>query len=230
MLILIVLLIIFQWTNEIILCFCEIKNKIFRFYFYLIPTLVLIYFIVCSFNLFKEVFLIITLYNLYLIIFMLINSIGYKSLDIKKNFFKNFKKIIQQTSFFSSFCISFANLIWRLLILSMCGKILAGIYFASFAIGSFPGTIFNISFGPTMLRKNIKFRKIHINSALAIFFICLFVLGYLSIRHKNLIFIEGANTQIFGTFLSLCGSIFMVRGLYFRQYILQKTKFQEKNF
>ena len=230
LLILIVLMIVFQWINEIILSYLEIKKKNKFFYYYLIPTIGLILVIFFKFNIFAKSLLIILSYNIFIILFVLTNSPTIKNLNIKKNFYENFKKIIKQTSFFSSFCISFANLVWRLFIISTCGKILAGIYFASFAIASFPGTMFNISYGPTILRKNITLKKVYIYLALLLLFFSLLILAYLSFQQKDFIFIKESSTQIFATLVSLGGSVFMLRGLYIRQYILQKTKFQEKIF
>ena len=40
------------------------------------------------------------------------------------------------------------------------------------------------------------------------------------------IFINLSYTQIFGTFLSLLGSYFMIKGQYVRQYLIQKTQHQ----
>ena len=103
-------------------------------------------------------------------------------------------------------------------------KIIAGIYFASFAIGSLPGTLFNNSFGPSMIKKNLKIKNLklfYLFTYLVIFFF--FVLCYFNI---DKIFLENQITQLFGTSLSLLGSIFMIKGLYFRQYIIQKTSFK----
>lgn len=110
-----------------------------------------------------------------------------------------------------------------------CGKILAGIYFAGFAIGSLPGTFFNNSFGPSMIKKNLQFKKIIklLNYFFIILITCLAI--YVTKIYKN-IFVNNFDTQIACTFLSLLGSFFMVKGLYLRQYLIQKTKNQSRIF
>jgi hypothetical protein len=110
-----------------------------------------------------------------------------------------------------------------------CGKILAGIYFAGFAIGSLPGTFFNNSFGPSMIKKNFKLKKI-LNLFNIMFIILMICLSIYIIKTYQNIFINNFDTQIICTFLSLLGSFLMIKGLYFRQYLIQKTKYQSKVF
>ena len=52
------------------------------------------------------------------------------------------------------------------------------------------------------------------------------VLFFWSILNIDQIFINLSYTQIFGTFLSLLGSYFMIKGQYARQYLIQKTQHQ----
>ena len=106
---------------------------------------------------------------------------------------------------------------------------LAGIYFASFAIGSLPGTLFNNTFGPTIVKNNIKFKK-NVKFFLYLFTLLLAILFTLSLLNKDKIFVELSHTQIFGTFISLLGSILMIQGLYFRQYLIQKTSHESRVF
>ena len=60
-----------------------------------------------------------------------------------------------------------------------------------------------------------------------ILMICLSI--YIIKTYQN-IFINNFDTQIICTFLSLLGSFLMIKGLYFRQYLIQKTKYQSKVF
>ena len=57
--------------------------------------------------------------------------------------------------------------------------------------------------------------------------ICSFI--YMTKIYEN-IFINNFDTQVACTILSLLGSFLMVKGLYFRQYLIQKTKYQSKVF
>ena len=80
-----------------------------------------------------------------------------------------------------------------------------------------------------MIKKNIKFKKIKqiLNYSFLILMIILFL--YLVKINKN-IFEKNFDTQIMCTFVSLIGSFFMVKGLYFRQYLIQKSNYQSNVF
>tara|TARA_B100001964_G_C14066657_1_gene523961 strand:+ start:117 stop:746 length:630 start_codon:yes stop_codon:yes gene_type:complete len=142
---------------------------------------------------------------------------------IKKKYFSNFLKIIfKSEEFISSFSISFANLIWRLLVINYCGKILAGIYFAGFAVGSLPGSLFNNTFGPSIIKN-----KISINNNWLLFFKFILILLLFSsfIIFINFdIFSNGSITQLFCSIISILGSYFMIKGLFKRQQAIQKRK------
>ena len=219
-------LIIFQWLNELILTYFELKKKVSEFYFYISICLIFIVFIIVDFFYHQNLIYVFFIYNILLLLFFLIFFLEIKKIKKKKIYLgKFFISSITNKAFYSSFSISFANLIWRLLIIQFCGKILAGIYFASFALGSLPGTLFNNTFGPTIIKNNIK-----VNKSLYIlkcaFITVIIVLFFWSILNRDQIFINLSYTQIFATFLSLLGSYFMIKGQYARQYLIQKTQHQ----
>lgn len=222
----ITILILIQWQCEIILTYYEIKNNKKKFFEYLFICFIFSLLIVGSF-IFQYNFLSVLIF--FNIIFLLFLIIGIFQIDKKLNSIKKiFFNIIKSSAFFSSLTISLSNLVWRLLILGLCGKTLAGIYFASFAIGSLPGTLFNNSFGPTMLKKNLKIKYLDIFklfSYLIITFLMIF-----SLYHKDKIFFDNQFTQLFGTTISLVGAIFMIKGQYYRQFIIQKTNYKSKLF
>ena len=222
----ITILILIQWQCEIILTYYEIKNNKKKFFEYLFICFIFSLLIVGSF-IFQYNFLSVLIF--FNIIFLLFLIIGIFQIDKKLNSIKKiFFDIIKSSAFFSSLTISLSNLVWRLLILNLCGKTLAGIYFASFAIGSLPGTLFNNSFGPTMLKKNLKIKyleKFKLFSYLTIAFLML-----VSLYHKDKIFFDNQFTQLFGTTISLVGAIFMIKGQYYRQFIIQKTNYKSKLF
>ena len=219
-------LIIFQWLNELILTFFELKKKVSEFYFYISFCLIFIVFIIVDFFYLQNLIYVFFINNILLLLFFFIFFLEIKKIKKKKIYLgKFFISSITNKAFYSSFSISFANLIWRLLIIQFCGKILAGIYFASFALGSLPGTLFNNTFGPTIIKNNIK-----VNKSLYIlkcaFITVIIVLFFWSILNRDQIFINLSYTQIFATFLSLLGSYFMIKGQYARQYLIQKTQHQ----
>lgn len=222
----ITLLILIQWQSEIILTYYEIKNKIKKFFEYLFICLLFsILITVCL--VFNYNFLNILIF--FNILFFLYFIVGI--LKLKKKLYsinKIFSKIIISPAFFSSFAISLSNLIWRIMILNFCGKIVAGIYFASFAIGSLPGTLFNNSFGPTMLKGNLKIKYFDFFKFISYFIIALLV--FFSFYNKEKIFVDNQFTQLFVINVSLIGSIFMIKGLYYRQFLIQKTNFKSKLF
>ena len=223
-------IIIFQWLNELILTYFELKKKINEFYYYIIASLIFIFFVIIDFFFYQNLtYLFLTysilLFTFFFIFFLKIPIIKKNKITVRKIFILS----ITTEAFYSSFSISFANLIWRLLIIQFCGKVLAGIYFASFALGSLPGTLFNNTFGPTIIKGNIKINK-NLYFVIYAFLIGLIILFFLSIANRDEIFVNLSYTQIFGTFLSLIGSYFMVKGLYVRQYLIQKTSHQSSIF
>lgn len=223
-------IIIFQWLNELILTYFELKKKINEFYCYIVASLIFIFFVIIDFFFYQNLIYLFLIYSILLFAFFFISFL--KISTIKKNKItvrKIFILSITTEAFYSSFSISFANLIWRLLIIQFCGKVLAGIYFASFALGSLPGTLFNNTFGPTIIKGNIKINK-NLYFVIYAFLIGLIILFFLSIANRNEIFVNLSYTQVFGTFLSLIGSYFMVKGLYVRQYLIQKTSHQSSIF
>ena len=224
------ILIILQWLNELILTDFEINNKDNEIYSYLFLKIIFLIIIIANFIFFQHLFHILIFFNLLLLVFFLNYYFKIKKkMPYRSGIMKLFLNSISSLSFYSSFSISFANLLWRIFIIMFCGKILAGIYFAGFAIGSLPGTFFNNSFGPSMIKNDLKFKKIKnlLNYLFIILMICSFI--YMIKIYKN-IFINNFDTQMTCAFLSILGSFFMVKGLYFRQYLIQKTKYQSQVF
>lgn len=224
------LLIILQWLNELILTHFEINKKNKEIYFYLFLKLIFLFLIIVNFIFLQKLVLTFIIFNSFFFLFFLrfFLKINKKTL-YKVNVSKLLKNSLSSLSFFSSFSISFANLLWRIFIIIFCGKIVAGIYFAGFAIGSLPGTFFNNTFGPSIIRQNYDFEKIK-KILIIIFSITMFCFFFYILSIYKNIFIENFDTQLICTFFSLVGSIFMLKGLYFRQYLIQKTRYQSQVF
>jgi len=223
-------LIILQWLNELIITFFEINNKKQKIYSYLMVKIVFLILILKNIFLIENFFFILLIFNFFLFFFILFYS--YKIIN-KTKLRPNISKILilslSSFSFFSSLSVSLANLIWRLLIIFFCGKIIAGVFFVGFAIGSLPGTFFNNVLGPTMLNRNLVLKNYVLVSFVSLLLFQVFLSFYLLNDSSNL-FDDLKYTQVFCTFLSLFGTFFMVRGLYYRQYILQKTKYEKSIF
>ena len=216
------IMILLQWQIELILTSYEIKKQNYKFRNYILISVLFIFLILLDFIFIKKLVYTIIIYNLILGYFFISAFLIEKKkiASIKNIFFSS----LNSSAFFSSLSISLVNLIWRFFIIFFCGKVLAGIYFASFAIGSLPGTLFNNSFGPTVINKNIRIKK-KIKMILFIYILVLILLSFFSYSYREFIFKENIVTQIFATLLSLLGSIFMIRGLFERQYLIQKTKY-----
>jgi hypothetical protein len=215
-----------QWINEVALVKNELSseklwNKIFliiNINFFITILFICLYF-------YDYIFFILVAYLFHIIIFSIIflkKNYLLKYFLIKNSFFYFFQYI--KTSFFlSGFSLNFANLIWRISIVYLVGKANASIFFAIFSIGSFPGTVFNSSFGATMLKKKIN------NFYLIIFFLIyiFFLLVFLFFLLKNLINFTAQNIfdakfLIFTISSTLIGSLIMLFSLYNRQSFIDE--------
>ena len=105
-------------------------------------------------------------------------------------------------------------------------KSLAGIFFACFSFGSFPGTLFNAVIGPAFIKSNIQ-----ISRGLKKIFFFLFTvalsINFLSIYYLiNLPKINyiGYEFVVFTISISLIGSFFMIYAMYLRHKRIQKSE------
>ena len=113
------------------------------------------------------------------------------------------------------------------MIIFFCGKVIAGIYFSSFAIGSLPSTIFNISFGPIILKKKVQFSNLfkHLLKAYVLFSFFLLFLAILKNTYS-----DHNLTDFHFLSVSICmvASILMIKGTSDRQNYIQNSNV--KNF
>jgi len=223
-----IFLIIINWINEINIVEHELENK---------ENKITIFFYI---NLFFSIFIIFLIYikSIELIFLLLISqSIINFFLFFKKenllirNFdllMKNFYEIKKYSyAFYSSFSMIFANFVSRSLIFLSLDKNIAGILFASFAIGSFPGTVFNNTFGPFLIKNKIK-----IPILLKLFFLFIFIILIFFIfisSQLNINYSKDNEILYFTSLISLLASFFMVYSLYIRQVSLQNF-FNSQNY
>jgi hypothetical protein len=215
-----------QWINEVALVKNELSSeKLWNKIFLIININFFITILFISLYFYDYIFFILVAYLFHIIIFSIIflkKNYLLKYFLIKNSFFYFFQYI--KTSFFlSGFSLNFANLIWRISIVYLVGKANASIFFAIFSIGSFPGTVFNSSFGATMLKKKIN------NFYLIIFFLIyiFFLLVFLFFLLKNLINFTAQNIfdakfLIFTISSTLIGSLIMLFSLYNRQSFINE--------
>tara|TARA_B100000575_G_C23080840_1_gene622728 strand:- start:45 stop:1196 length:1152 start_codon:yes stop_codon:yes gene_type:complete len=211
------ILICTQWTTEIILTKKEKNNQT-----YILNNLLL-------FNIFYIIiFILLILLNfLHLINYLMITIIitylltYRKEMSFKKINKFNFKLIfdvikisVKNLEIISSFSINFANLIWRLSILFLAGKSVAGLLFGSYALGSFFGTIYSNIFAPKIHSKKKLFPKklilFSIPLVMAIFY-------YGLVTFENFENLTNYNSSRISCILfSLTGSFFMIISLMMR--------------
>jgi len=214
----------FSWIIEIILSFYE-KNKSYitiKFFIFIntiFYSLILLSFIYPSLVNLIFVFFIFLIFQIAFIFYHCDKNI-FKINNIYIYFFKNFTNLLPLISSFSNI---FAVVIWRFSLLFLIGKELAGVFFASFAIASFPGTIFNNIVGQIVILNEwlylfVKrnFKKV-IMSYFVILFICFGITESIIINQQILKFIDY-------TLISLIGTPFMLVSLYYRHLDLSKGK------
>ena len=222
------ILIMIQWVNEMKLVQFELKNKIYYFKIFLTINLITIFL--------TAFFLIINRIDLleYLLIFYSFIILFSLFFDLTKFPFKNiginFKTIIalnlKTIAFASSFSIIISSFAWRIMIYYIFDKSLAGIFFACFSFGSFPGTLFNAVIGPAFIKSNIQ-----ISSGLKKIFLFLFIIA-LSINFLSIYYLInlpkinyiGYEFVVFTISISLIGSFFMSYAMYLRHKRIQKSE------
>jgi len=224
---LISLIIVLQWINELYLLKIFQKKKNLKLNLYLSINILFYFFILASL-LFEQVYN----SNLYLIffalfnLFFLINGIiknNYNEYNYKVSLLTIFSKDLSNFSFYSSFSMVFINFISRIIILEFLSKDLSGILFACISLGSIPGSIFNNSFGPYLIKNKIDiFSKKYFFVFLFLFVISLFIILDQNQLIKN--FFNFDKFKFDTLYLCYLGSFFMVIALYFRQYLLFRNK------
>lgn len=211
-----IFLIIINWINEINIVEHELENK---------ETKIAIFFYINLFFSILIIFLIFIKSTELIFLLLMFQSIINFILFFKKenllirNFkllMKNFYEIKKYSyAFYSSFSMIFANFVSRSLIFLSLDKNIAGILFASFAIGSFPGTVFNNTFGPFLIKNKIK-----IPILLKLFFLFIFIILIFFIliySQLNINYFKDNEILYFTSLISLLASFFMVYSLYIRQ-------------
>jgi hypothetical protein len=219
-----------SWINEINLAIHEKNRSSFFIKFFLIISIIFYFLIIADYLLKDENLLkILKIYLCFHILFFLYH-INFLNFNIKKStkYFQNqFKEYL---SFASSFFNIIAVIIWRISLVLLLGKSTAGLFFASFAIASFPGTVFNnIVAQIVIINKRIKDFVSKSSNLLLIFYI-IFILSLITL---NQIFFK--NNEFYNffniTLISLIGTPFMLRALYFRHMFLSVSRsYQKKIF
>ena len=138
-------------------------------------------------------------------------------LKIHKIFFKFNKSIALASSFFSIGAVIF----WRISLLYLLDKGLAGMFYACFAIASFPGSVFNNFIGQTVMT-NVQIKYFVHKNILKIYYTVLFIIcTLLFITEMYLVEYELYQFLRY-CLISLFGTGIMLFALYRRHSILSK--------
>ena len=229
------------WVNEMNLSLHEKNNsvlmiKIFfslNFIFYLIFALGLILapvfpLKIIFLNLLELKIFLLAYLSLHLL-FMIYHFNYFKKGSNKiKNF--NFDIFKLRASLMSSFFSIFSVIIWRISLISLAGKSSAGVFFAAFAIASFPGTLFNNIAGQILImNKGIRTFFSSISSYFSYFYITILIIAF----YFNRNFFNDFHLYRFFdiTLISMLGTYLMLISLYDRhRYLSLGKNYQHKVF
>lgn len=230
------ILILVQWINEMNLVASEVRNKTLLFKIYSAVNLISL--IAGTLFLYFGFFdLLIYLISIYIIFILFSIPFNYatlypKSLDL------NFKSIIalnlKTIAFLSSFSIVISSFAWRIMIYFTFDKSIAGVFFACFSIGSFPGTVFNSVVGPAFVKQKIKLTQ-NLKIFLWIFFIMTLLWFILNLQfvksEEDLSFLDRDFISFisFTVSVSLIGSYFMCFAMYLRHKKIQSSLENRRN-
>lgn len=220
----------FSWINEINLAIHEKNRSSLVIKLFLIIS-ILFYIMMMAHFILKtgELLDILKSYLLFHTVFFLYH-INILNFNVKKfiQYFKN--QFEEYLSVASSFFNIIGVIIWRISLVALLGKSAAGLFFASFAIASFPGTLFNNIVGQIVtINEKIKMFIYKISNILFI----LYIIFILILIVLNQLFLQ--NYEFFNffkiTLTSLLGTPFMLRALSNRHEFLSFSKsFQKKIF
>ena len=221
------ILILVQWINEMSLVKSEVKRKTLIFKIYSIVNFVtLLLSIFCLyFSLFGYLQYIFSTYILFIIASIFINYNKFNDLDFNINLKSIYQLNIRTIAFLSSFSIVISSFAWRIMIYYTFDKSLAGVFFACFSIGSFPGTVFNSVIGPAFIKQKIQLTNKFKNFLYVVFVLILiwFILNYFLIFDGNKINYLSLEFISFTVSISLIGSYFMSYAMYLRHKKLQSS-------
>lgn len=222
----ILLLSIFSWIIEIILAKEQLEKKNNRLFLYnSICFTLTIPLIINLFSINSLIYLI--LINIFLNIIIFKKKIYQQPHLIISHFKSIFKKFKLGIS--STFLKYLSNLIWRYLAFILLGDYKAGLLFVAFSIGSFLGTIFDISYGAFFSKSNNNNKKKLLNYFTLIYILIVILLLYISYHHSKLSK-NDLHYIISAIAPSVIGGIFMLNTLIIRQEFFEKEIFHQKCF
>jgi hypothetical protein len=190
-----------------------------------------IYYIVnLSVFLFSSLFLIFLKDILFLSIFLFCNTL--LNILIFRKFFKNifnqnlfFKKLNIDLGIFSTLLKTVANFSWRYFVIIFFGRSEAAFLFMGFTLGSFFGTVFDVSYGAFFLKK-FNNKKLLINTFFIIYILIVSFFIYF-IKVFSYFDNEQFNILLTTTIFSIFGGYLTILALSRRQLFFEKIKFHK---
>ena len=225
------LFILLQWVYELKITEYEINKRYYFIYFIFFINLLLILIIFFTPNINHSLFFL--LLYCFLLIFSLEKYIFNYSFFIKINFVNTIKNNLSTLSFFSSSFSFFSIFIWRLWIFFLFDKILVGIFYVFFSIGSLPGTLINSIIAPMMISGKYSYfqskKSLSLNIYIKILFFILLTLSTVFLI-KNIFYDDIYTFKVLILLLSFTGSIFMCIAMFKRNFLLFNKKLRNQIF
>jgi hypothetical protein len=218
-----ILLIFTNWIQELIIARLEKKEVFSIIYFinqlfFFIFSTIFVYFDFILFLIFLILFYICV--NILIFRNIFIEAI----INIKSIKKKIFKKLNLNIGFLSTILKTSVNFYWRFIIIFFVGKETASFLFIGFMLGSFFGTLFDISYGSYFLKK-IRNKNIFINSIFIIYVFIILIFLYIVKKYSNYNY-EQFQILMKTTFYSIIGSYFMVAALHARQQLYELISYR----
>ena len=226
-------LIMSQWVNEMKLVQFEIYKiyKKFNIFLYINVFTILCTAIILILNKIILLEYLLGGYSLAIVIYLLKDVLLYFTGNTKATLNAIIKINIQTIAFASSFSIIISSFAWRIMIYYIFDKSLAGIFFACFSVGSFPGTLFNSVIGPAFIKQKIEFSNTIKKLSAVLFFLIMVAISlsiYALLLQQNINYI-GFEFVSFTISISLAGSYFMSYAMYLRHKKIQTSE-QERMY
>jgi hypothetical protein len=206
-----------SWILELFIAKSEKNSLLNKYYFVNIILFILFFPFLIFFNFLISLVFFIFFYILcnifisknYFDIFFLKYFISLKNIKINFNL-----------GSLSSFAKTVSNLIWRYSIYILIDKNQSAILFMAFSLGSFYGTLFDISYGAYYLKNLKKKKKIFLRLFFLVYVIAIFFLIYIFKKLSNFDSNE-FNLFFYAGLFSLLGSYFSVIALDLRQGLFE---------
>lgn len=218
-----VLLAVLGWIFEIILAKNQLEKKINNLFLYnsfcfivTIPIVIIVTSI--------DILIILILFYSFFNIFLFRKYLFQTPVLITNSVQLHFKKF--KLGFSSTLLKYISNFIYRYLVFFLIGSYKAGLLFVAFSIGSFLGTVFDVSYGAFFVKSLNKIRNYFLYFLMFGYLLLVILLLYIA----SLYSVVSANDLYFlnnAVIPSIIGGIIMVHALIIRQKLFKKASFQK---